>query len=228
MTRASIPALFAAHVARTPEAVALSDRDRSMTYREFDESTNRLAHLLVERGARPGRCVAVLMERSAPAIVAIVAVLKTGAAYLPIDPAMPDTRVAFMLTDAAPIVALTTAELRDRLDGFDGAVIDADDPAVHTRPATALPPPADDNIAYVIYTSGTTGTPKGVAVTHHNVTHLLASLLDRPAPAGCGASAIRWPSTSRCGRSSAPCWAADACWSCPTRWCARRKTCTPC
>ncbi|WP_420029266.1 amino acid adenylation domain-containing protein [Mycobacterium intracellulare] len=184
LTRASIPALFAAHVARTPEAVALSDRDRSMTYREFDESTNRLAHLLVERGARPGRCVAVLMERSAPAIVAIVAVLKTGAAYLPIDPAMPDTRVAFMLTDAAPIVALTTAELRDRLDGFDGAVIDADDPAVHTRPATALPPPADDNIAYVIYTSGTTGTPKGVAVTHHNVTHLLASLLDRPAPAG--------------------------------------------
>ncbi|WP_232536702.1 non-ribosomal peptide synthase/polyketide synthase, partial [Mycobacterium intracellulare] len=183
-TRASIPALFADHVARHPHAVALRDRDRSMTYREFDESTNRLAHLLVERGARPGRCVAVLMERSAPAIVAIVAVLKTGAAYLPIDPAIPDTRVAFMLTDAAPIVALTTAELRDRLDGFDGAVIDADDPAVHTRPATALPPPADDNIAYVIYTSGTTGTPKGVAVTHHNVTHLLASLHDRPAPAG--------------------------------------------
>ncbi|WP_120312706.1 non-ribosomal peptide synthetase, partial [Mycobacterium marseillense] len=181
--RASIPAIFAAQVARRPQAVALTFEGRSMTYRELDESTNRLAYLLIERGARPGRCVAVLLGRSAPAVAAIMAVLKTGAAYLPIDPAMPHTRVAFMLTDAAPIAALTTADLRDRLDGFDGAVIDVDDPAVHTRSATALPAPAHDNVAYVIYTSGTTGTPKGVAVTHYNVTQLLAALHDRLASA---------------------------------------------
>ncbi|MCA2245065.1 amino acid adenylation domain-containing protein, partial [Mycobacterium sp. WUMAC-067] len=179
----SIPALFAAQVARSPQAVALTAADRSMTYRELDVSANRLAHLLIERGAGPGQCVAVLMERSALAVTAIVAVLKTGAAYLPIDPATPDARLAFMLTDAAPIAAITTTDLRDRLDGFDGAVIDADEPAVHTRPATALPAPDHENIAYVIYTSGTTGTPKGVAVTHHNVTQLLGSLREIVAPA---------------------------------------------
>ena len=85
----SIPALFAAQVARAPEAVALSFEGRSWTYRELDEASNRLAHLLVGHGAGPGQCVALLLSRSAQAIVAIVAVLKTGAAYVPIDPALP-------------------------------------------------------------------------------------------------------------------------------------------
>ena len=88
-TPVSIPALFAAQVARTPEAVALTFEGRSMTYRELEEAANRLAHLLAGHGAGPGECVALLFPRSAEAIVAIVAVLKTGAAYLPIDPALP-------------------------------------------------------------------------------------------------------------------------------------------
>ena len=79
----------------------------------------------------------------------------------------------FMVADAAPIAAITTAGLRSRLDGCDLAVIDVNDPAVDTQPSTALPAPAPDDIAYIIYTSGTTGVPKGVAVTHHNVTQLL-------------------------------------------------------
>ena len=86
-TPVSIPVLFAAQVARTPEAVALTFEGRSMTYRELDEASNRLAHLLAGQGAGPGTCVALLFNRSAEAIVAILAVLKTGAAYLPIDPA---------------------------------------------------------------------------------------------------------------------------------------------
>ncbi|TAM66824.1 MAG: amino acid adenylation domain-containing protein [Mycobacterium sp.] len=180
---ASIPALFTDQVARSPQAVALTAKGRSMTYRELEESANRLAHLLIDRGAAPGQCVALLMERSPQAVTAILAILKAGAAYLPIDPAVPDNRVAFILTDAAPIAAMTTTDLRARLDGFTGAVIDVDDPAAQTRPAGAPPAPAQENIAYVIYTSGTTGTPKGVAVTHHNVTELLASLHDRLAPA---------------------------------------------
>ncbi|MCA2307069.1 AMP-binding protein, partial [Mycobacterium intracellulare] len=89
----SVPALFATQVARIPDAVAVVCEDQSLTYRELDESSNRLAHLLVGRGAGPGRTVAVVLSRSAEAVVAIVAVLKTGAAYLPIDPGLPAERI---------------------------------------------------------------------------------------------------------------------------------------
>ncbi|MFQ2879962.1 AMP-binding protein, partial [Mycobacterium sp. MS3] len=98
----SIPALFAEQCARTPEAVAVSFQGRGLTYREVDEAANRLAHLLFDGGVGPGDVVALLVERSAQAVVAMLAVLKTGAAYLPIDSALPDARVELMLADAAP------------------------------------------------------------------------------------------------------------------------------
>ena len=175
-TPVSIPESFAAQVARTPEAVALICGGRSMTYRELDEAANRLAHLLADHGAGPGQCVALLFTRSAEAIVAILAVLKTGAAYLPIDPAHPQARIKFMTEDSAPIAAITTAGLTDRFDGCDLLVIDIDDPRIDTQPSTALPAPAPDDIAHIIYTSGTTGVPKGVAVTQYNVVQLFESL----------------------------------------------------
>ena len=183
---ASIPALFAAQAARTPEAVAVSSGDDSWTYRELDESANRLAHLLIDRSVGPGQRVALLLPRSVEAIVAIFAVLKTGAAYVPIDPAVPAARVEFVLDDAAPIAAITTAELADRIHGRDLLIVDVDDPAVDSQPATSLPAPDPDDIAYLIYTSGTTGTPKGVAIPHRNVTRLL-EVLD----AGLGLSAAQ-------------------------------------
>ena len=93
----SIPPLFAAQVARTPEAVAVTFDGRSMTYRELEEAANRLAHLLAAHGVGSGACVALLTSRSAEAIVAVLAVLKTGAAYLFIDPALPASRIEFML-----------------------------------------------------------------------------------------------------------------------------------
>ncbi|MGV0051849.1 non-ribosomal peptide synthetase, partial [Mycobacterium colombiense] len=172
----SIPASFAAQVARTPEAAAITCAGRSMTYRELDEASNRLAHLLSGHGVGPGERVALLLSRSAEAIVAIMAVLKTGAAYLPIDPAHPDARIGFLLADAGPIAAISTAELAHRLDGHDLLVLDVNDSAVDSQPGTALPAPAAEEIAYLIYTSGTTGVPKGVAITHHNVTQLLGAL----------------------------------------------------
>ncbi|MBO0883790.1 MAG: non-ribosomal peptide synthetase, partial [Mycobacterium sp.] len=178
-TPVSVPALFATQVARTPEAVAVSCAGQSMTYRKLDETANQLAHLLTTQGAGPGQCVALLLERSPQAITAILAVLKTGAAYLPIDPAHPDARIQFMLNDAAPLAAITTTRLRPRLDTHHLPVIDIGDiktPTTDTQPTTAPPPPGPDDIAYLIYTSGTTGTPKGVAVSHHNVTQLLKSL----------------------------------------------------
>ncbi|ORA60690.1 non-ribosomal peptide synthetase [Mycobacteroides franklinii] len=172
----SIPELFAAQVARAPEAIAITCGERSWSYGELDATANRLANHLVTRGARPGERVALLLPRTGEAIAAILAVLKTGAAYLPIDPAHPDSRVEFVLGDAAPVVAVTTADLMPRLGASGVPVLDIDDPAVSQQSDAALLGPAVDDIAYIIYTSGTTGAPKGVAVTHRNVAQLLESL----------------------------------------------------
>ncbi|MGB3351486.1 MAG: amino acid adenylation domain-containing protein, partial [Mycobacterium sp.] len=173
---ASIPVLWAAQVARTPDAVAVTFEGRSLTYIDLEQRANRLAHLLAAHGAGAGHVVALLFSRSTEAIVAILAVLKTGAAYLALDPAHPDARVEFMLADAAPIAAVTTASLRSRLVRSDLTVLDVDDPAVARCPETRMPATAADDVAYIIYTSGTTGIPKGVAVPHGNVVRLLDSL----------------------------------------------------
>ncbi len=171
----SIPEVLAAQVAHAPEAVAVRDGQRVVSYRELDEAANRLAQLLAGHGVGPGQRVAVLVPRSAEAIIAMLAVLKTGAAYVPIDPAHPDARIGFVLADAAPVAVITTAGLAERLAGHD-LIVDVEDPAIEGYPATALPVPAAEEIAYLIYTSGTTGTPKGVAVAHANVTGLLDTL----------------------------------------------------
>jgi amino acid adenylation domain-containing protein/non-ribosomal peptide synthase protein (TIGR01720 family) len=171
----SIPEALAAQVARSPDAVAINGGAESMTYREFDEASNRLAHLLTAHGARPGVVVALMFTRSVEAIVAMTAVLKTGAAYLPVDPVLPGKRIGFLLADTAPVVVVTTAALAGRLDAHGVPVIigsvDGSD-----YPCTALPAPSADEIAYHIYTSGTSGVPKGVAVTHRNVMHMVESL----------------------------------------------------
>ena len=119
--------------------------------------------------------MALLFSRSAEAVVAMLGVLKAGAAYLPMDAAVPAARLEFMLADAAPVAAITTGDLRSRLDGHGVPVIDVADVEAPATDAV-LPTPAPDDIAYVIYTSGTTGVPKGVAITHHNMTQLLGSL----------------------------------------------------
>ncbi|MGE0783283.1 amino acid adenylation domain-containing protein, partial [Mycolicibacterium sp.] len=172
----SIPDRWLAQVSRTPDAVAVTFEGRSLTYSEVNDASNRLAHLLSGLGAAPGRSVALLLPRSADAVIAIVAVLKTGAAYLPIDPTAPATRMEFMMADAAPIAAVTTADLRPRLAGHDLPVIEVDDAGLSDMPPTDLAVPTADDIAYFIYTSGTTGKPKGVAITHYNVTQLMESL----------------------------------------------------
>ncbi|WP_156752523.1 amino acid adenylation domain-containing protein, partial [Mycobacterium sp. ACS1612] len=179
----SIPEALAAQVARTPDAVAINCGAESMTYREFDEASNRLAHLLTAQGARAGAVVALMFTRSIDAIVAMTAVLKTGAAYLPVDPALPDKRIGFLLADTAPVVVVTTAALAGRLDAHEVPVIDFEDVRNSDYPCTALPTPSTDEIAYHIYTSGTSGVPKGVAVTHRNVIHMVESL-DTSLPRG--------------------------------------------
>ncbi|WP_156425243.1 non-ribosomal peptide synthetase, partial [Mycobacterium sp. GA-1285] len=175
-TSPSIPALFVEQAARCPEAVAVSGEGHSVTYRQLDEASNRLAHLLASRGARAGERVAIFLPRSVDAVTAILAVLKTGAAYLPIDPALPPARIGFMLDDAAPIAVITTGQFADQVDEHGGRVIDIEDRSVESYPCTGLLAPGPDDTAYLIYTSGTTGVPKGVAVSHRNVLQLLESL----------------------------------------------------
>jgi amino acid adenylation domain-containing protein/non-ribosomal peptide synthase protein (TIGR01720 family) len=146
----TFPDLVEAQVARTPDAPALVFDGGSISYTELNARANRLARRLAERGAQPERIVAVMLPRSVEIIVAELAVAKTGAAFLPVDPAYPQARIDFMLTDANPVIVLTED---------DAIHVDGDDTnlAVHRRL---------EHPAYVIYTSGSTGQPKGVVVTH--------------------------------------------------------------
>ncbi|MDL4819442.1 non-ribosomal peptide synthetase [Actinomadura opuntiae] len=157
--RSTIPALFEAQAAARPDAVAVTFEGVSLSYGEVNARANRLARRLVEQGVGPEQFVALKLPRSAELVVAILAVLKAGAAYVPMDPDYPEDRIAYMVEDAAPVLALGP----DDLDafGYDDANLDV-----------AISP---DHPAYVIYTSGSTGRPKGVVVPHQNVVRLLRS-----------------------------------------------------
>ncbi|MFI0187757.1 non-ribosomal peptide synthase/polyketide synthase [Streptomyces sp. NPDC017082] len=161
---ATLPALVEAVVDRRPDAPALDAPGTLLTFAEAEERANRLAHHLIARGTGPGDLVALLLPRSADMVLAQLGVAKAGAAFLPVDPAYPEERIALMLRDAAPALTLDAKEAAALLtaapDGLPGhRPTDAD----RTRP---LDP---DDPAYVIYTSGSTGTPKGVVVTHRGL-----------------------------------------------------------
>ncbi|WP_243762466.1 non-ribosomal peptide synthetase [Streptomyces sp. Tu 3180] len=158
----TLPELFARQAARTPHATALVAGEERLDHATLDARADRLARHLVAHGAGPERLVALRLPRTADMIVAILAVWKSGAGYLPLDPALPEDRVRFLLDDARPALVLDEAALRD---------LPAAGPAADARP---LAPPDPDTTAYVIYTSGSTGRPKGVAVTHRSAANLLA------------------------------------------------------
>ncbi|WP_322986209.1 non-ribosomal peptide synthase/polyketide synthase [Streptomyces sp. S584] len=176
----TVPDRFRIQAARTPDAPALVADDARMTYAELDAASDRLAHYLTRHGAGPGRLVAVAMERSPETVAALLAVLKTGGAYLPIDVGYPEARIELMLRDAAPTALLTTTGMADRLPAAAGGPprIVLDDPstryAVAAEGAVPTAPLAHlDSAAYTIYTSGSTGTPKGVVATHRAVDRLV-------------------------------------------------------
>ncbi|MFD5423285.1 amino acid adenylation domain-containing protein [Streptomyces sp. NPDC127069] len=153
----TLPGAFEAQVRRTPDRTALIGEHETLTYAEFNRRANRLAHWLVERGAGPERLVAVKVPRSVDLMVAIYAVVKAGAAYVPVDTELPEDRVRLVLESARPLL-----------------VLDADLPDVSghpdTDPVRALSP---DHAAYVIFTSGSTGRPKGVQVAHRAIMNRL-------------------------------------------------------
>ncbi|MFE9577560.1 non-ribosomal peptide synthase/polyketide synthase [Nocardia sp. NPDC006044] len=167
--------LFETQVARTPDAVALIGAGTEVSYGELDARAERLARVLISRGVGPDRIVAVALPRSVELIVAFSAVLKAGGAYLPIDPAYPSDRLAFILADAAPVVVLTDRATASILPGTDTPVLHLDTVEhLDTGERTGRVAAGPQNLAYLIYTSGSTGVPKGVAITHHNVANLVA------------------------------------------------------
>ncbi|MFI9103579.1 non-ribosomal peptide synthase/polyketide synthase [Streptomyces fildesensis] len=170
---ATVPALFEAQVAATPEAVAVTDATVSRTFAQLNERADRLAGVLAAHGAGPERIVALSLPRTADHITAILAVLKSGAAYLPLDAALPAERQLDMLADARPCLILTTADLAPDLPASDVPRLLIDD--AYDLPRAAPRAPAPDHPAYVIYTSGSTGRPKGVVVTHRGVANLFHS-----------------------------------------------------
>ncbi len=178
----TLPALFERQAAATPDHVAVTADDACLTYRQLDRRADHLARLLRAHGARPGRLVALALPRTADLPVAVLAVLKTGAAYLPLDPGYPADRLALMVEDARPAVLLTDAAtlaaggLPEGLPrvALGTPATDAALPALPDGPPTGTegPVPGPDDTAYVIYTSGSTGRPKGVPVPHRNVVRL--------------------------------------------------------
>ncbi|MEU2101423.1 non-ribosomal peptide synthase/polyketide synthase [Nocardia sp. NPDC019255] len=175
----SLAERFARAAALDPAAVAVRDGARSLAYAELDDWSNRLARRLVAAGVGPEALVAVALPRSAELVVALLAVLKAGGAYLPIDPAYPDDRIEYVLDDARPICAIAGAATELPRGWFGGPVIDVDAPnltefsGAPITDADRRAPLRSGDAAYVIYTSGSTGRPKGVVVPHHNVLRLL-------------------------------------------------------
>ncbi|MGW2658910.1 amino acid adenylation domain-containing protein, partial [Streptomyces sp. NPDC001478] len=164
----TVPALFDEWVRRDPAAPAVRDAHTTLTYGELDSRANALARHLTERGVGPEDRVAVALPRTSELVVALLAVLKAGATYVPLDPDYPAQRLAYMLDDARPRLLLTTPELHRRLPEHPVPHLFTDD--LGESGATPGPVRIDPaNPAYVIYTSGSTGRPKGVVVTHRGV-----------------------------------------------------------
>ena len=173
---------FARQAGKTPELPAVRGGQRELSYAELAARSDRLASILVEQGAGAGSVVAVAVPRTPDLVVALLAVLKSGAAYLPMDPDFPVARLRHMLDDAVPAVLLSTAETVPGL-GHPHRV-ELDDPEVGTRlarPGTGpvCPSHVPESSAYVIHTSGSTGVPKGVVVSHRNLGNFLASMRER-------------------------------------------------
>ncbi|MGW1751352.1 amino acid adenylation domain-containing protein [Streptomyces sp. NPDC002092] len=172
---ATLTELFAAQAARTPDATAVLHEGTRLSYAELDARADRLAHLLAARGAGPERLVALALPRSPELVVAVLAVLKTGAAYVPMDPEYPADRLEFMLADADPVLLVTVPDVAAGLPPSEIPVVTPDEALTCPGRAPEAPFLTADHLAYVIYTSGSTGRPKGVAVPHHNVIRLFSA-----------------------------------------------------
>ncbi len=168
----SIHQLIETQAYRTPNAIAVIFNDKAVSYQELNEQSNRLADYLISKGIQPKTLIGISLKRSIEMITSILAVLKAGCAYVPIDPTYPKERISFMLTDSNIPVLLTQKSVLEELPKLSTQVICLDTDwqyiEIHSpkKPLTIINP---DNLAYVLYTSGSTGTPKGVMIKHESL-----------------------------------------------------------
>lgn len=169
----TIQQLFEEQVEKTPDAIALSFEGQLMNYRELNTQANQLAHYLRNLEVKPNSLVAICLEASFESIISILAILKAGAAYLPLDPNYPAERIQSMLEDSQTDILLTNSTQAARFNQIKKIIcLDQDKNLFASQPISNLVDVnTSDNLAYVIYTSGSTGKPKGVLITHANVNH---------------------------------------------------------
>src|SRR5262249_33031978 len=175
--------LIESQVARTPARIAVQDSKAKLTYSELNRQSNQLANYLIKLGVGPEVLVGISVERSSNMLVALLGILKAGAAYLPLDPAFPTERLMFMLEDARPSVLVSEESLISALPRHAGktVLLDCSRNPIN-RECDENPPirATPRNLAYVLYTSGSTGKPKGVQIEHRSVVNLLTSMLREP------------------------------------------------
>ncbi|MDC6253704.1 AMP-binding protein, partial [Ralstonia solanacearum] len=179
-TESSIPALFEQQVARDPEAIAVTFGRTQLSYAELNARANRLAHHLIGLGVQPEDRIAVALHRCIDLPVAMLAIFKAGAVYLPLDPNYPAERIAFMLDDARPALLLTASAVQADLHATGLRQLCPDELVLDGLPAhNPGLPITPQHAAYLIYTSGSTGKPKGVLVSHRGVPHLVSTHMRR-------------------------------------------------
>ena len=170
---AGILRLFAERAAQHPESPAVVDAGSTLTYGELDRRSDGIAHRLVGLGVRRGDRVGVLLERDSGLVIALLGILKAGAAYLPLDLSYPSERLAWMLADGRADILVSLRSLFDRLPWPAARTLFLDNPEPAEETAGRLPEADADDLAYVLYTSGSTGVPKGVCVNHRAVVRLV-------------------------------------------------------
>lgn len=171
------------NAAAYPDKIALSFKDKSLSYKILNERANQLAHFLIKSEVQPGDSIALAIDRSEELLISLLAIMKTGAFYIPVDPEYPIKRIEYMLSDSATRVLISSEKYKDKFakEGIKEIILeDIKDELTQHPPTDPVVEVRGTDLAYVIYTSGSTGNPKGIAIEHHSLTNFLCSIQKEP------------------------------------------------